>query len=272
MEKQKAVLMIAAHCHPKILKLTIGSWLQTYDGSYDAEVYVGLHSNYHHYHDGLGDIVSMEGAVRISYVEEMDWRRNPDQMEWIMRYSEMHSRNLLAIMKKADAEGGGFTHAAILDNDLVFEQDFVKWAMERNADMVCSLLGDRDQDTEVRTELGMNAVFAPKPSAWHMVVHRRLFDEMLRRPELVKPGMFEGKMYDTAARALRFTRESPRGVVNVYESKELEKMVRHSWGSSFNYGHIHDRRGYGSKVERLSAEYDRRFPKGIDGLLDKLRR
>lgn len=269
-EKRKVVLLIATHCPPKVLRLTLGSWLATYDGSYEADVYIGLHNNYSHYHSGLDDIKSLEGPCRLVFVDEMDWTCGGDIMRSMFRYSEMHVRSIMAMTARAFRDSPDLTHVAILDHDLIFESDFVGWAVRRGVDMVCSLFKDNSKDSVVRTTLGATWDFAPKPSVWHMVVSRKVMEKVVEKPELAMPG-FDTRAYDTMARAYEAVRDDPGLKLEVVPEVMMSIMVRHVWSMSMNYG---QRQGgdYGQKVASLEAEHDRRFPNGIGVLLKKLGR
>jgi len=268
--RQKAVLLIAAHCHPVVLKMTLGTWLIHYDGSYDADVYVSLHKNYHHYFpkSGLDEIKAMEGAVRLIFVDEINWSIK-DQLESMMRYSTMHAICLQAMMKEAAVKSGDFTHVAVLDHDLIFKDDFVLWAMQENADMVGCLLDDRSSPTEVQTHLGMPVTFAPKISAWHLVISRFLFDMAVKNPSMVEPCYRDHRMHDTLS--LLYEVAQSKGLAKIFPSAEIEKHVKHLWGMSFNYGLSLGRERYEAILGKLSEDYVRMFPRGIDNLLMKLR-
>ena len=266
--RRKVVLLVAAHCPPKVLRLTLGSWLAVYDGSYDADVYVGLHHNYSHYHPGLDDIRRLEGPCRLVFVEEMDWACGGDVMRSMFRYSEMHVRSILAMAARAFAESPDLTHAALLDHDLVFGSDFVGWAAGRGADMVCTLFRDDPVGSFIRTDLGATWKFAPKPSVWHMVLSRRVLERVVAEPKLAMPGV-DTRAYDTMARAYEAVRDDPAMRPEVLPEAVAAGMVRHVWSMSMNYGQLQPG-DYGRRVADLEAEHDRRFPDGIEGLLEKL--
>ena len=269
----KACVFIAAHCPPKVLKLTLGSWLNTYDGSYEAVVYVGLHKNFSDYHPGLDELKALEPHVRLNWVDEMDWREpmaTGGIMAHIMRFSEMHARSLRAMMVRARSEHPDVTHVAFLDHDLIFKMDFVKWAMDSGMDMVGTLFENRDEDREVEMDVGGKSIFAPKVSAWHMVASRLMFDCMLEWPYLVMPGVHAGRVYDTLSRSYAYAKQWGLKT-RILPEAEVAEMVVHMWSMSFNYGSKQVKQEeYERKVALYEAEYDHRFPDGIGHLLAKL--
>jgi hypothetical protein len=255
-----------------VLKLTLGTWLETYDGSYDADVYVGVHENYSDYHPGMKEIRELEPHVRLTLVEEVDWFKPPNSIEQIMRYSEMHSKSLLTMMRRARKESGRFTHAAFLDHDLMFERDFVGWAMRNGGEMVGSLFEDREADRTVTKTEGGESVFAPKPSVWHLVVGRLMFQSMLEWPELIRPGEHGGRVFDTMAWGYEMAKRWGLKITTC-KCEEIAKMVKHLWSLSFNYGpRQFGDEIYARKIMSCEREYDRRFPNGIGELLNKLGR
>ena len=184
----------------------------------------------------------------------------------------MHALNLLEIMKAA--KNKDFTHAFIFDHDLIFKNDFVGWMLRENpkADMVCSLLSDRTIDEKVTSFLGDQFVFAPKPSAWHMMISKKVFDILVDRSDLVLPGYMNGRIYDTLSLAYHYVSRWGM-VVKTYAEAEMATYVKHVWSMSMNYGMTHTGiDNYRNKLDWFEREYDERFPNGIDQLLNKLKR
>lgn len=265
-------VLIAAHCPPKVVKVTLGTWLQHYDGSYDADVYIGLHKNYHHYHSGIGEIQELEGSVSLVYVDELNWAEETGIIRTIMRFSKMHARSLQEMMREASKRD--YTHVAILDHDLIFKDDLVGWMLREKpgVDMVCSMLGGRLENEEIRIGTGQSFIFAPKPSAWHTMVSRRMFDAMVEHPDLVEPGLVDDVVYDTLAMAYHSIPVLGM-TVRVCSEAEMAQHVEHVWSMSLNYGVcLSGGDQYVVRLARFEKEYSERFPEGILGLLEKLRR
>jgi len=256
----------AVHCVPKVIKLTLGSWLETYDGTYDVEVHVGLHDNYTDYHkDGLEEIMAMEG-VEFHFVKELDWHA-----EGLTRYSKMHALSILNMMEAV--KDRSFSHAFLFDHDLLFHQDFIKWVLTNHleADIVGCLFDDLDAPRKVDgTDDGLFLTFFQKISVWHMAMSRRCFDNVIANPDAILPERFGDEVYDTFARGLEWARGKWGFDVRLLPSAELEKVVGHFGSASMNFG----RRfadNYPDKISMICAMCDERFPNGIDHLLDKLK-
>ena len=272
--RPKVAVLVAAHCAPKVLKMTLGSWMECYDGTYDAFPYVGVHANFEHYHPGKAEMEALDGKVGLTWVDELAWSVPVDRpFDHMFRFSRMHARSLRAMMQRAVSEHGDLTHVAVLDHDLVFRSDFVGWAVAQGEDFVATLMDDRSADVVVPVPGLGDVSWAPKASAWHMVVSRRMFDWMMERPELVEPSMRDGKAYDTMARAFEFAKESGMGVL-VPGQADVAEMVEHRWSMSVNYGSLQspDPGEYVRRVAAAEAEYDARFPDGIDGMWARIGR
>lgn len=270
----KAAILIPAHCSPKVLKLTLGSWLAHYDGSYDVRAYIGLHSNYSHSHVGLSEIMDMASdKVKICFVDEIDWGaagRIGDMWGHVSRYSRMHCVNMSNLIREANVFDPDYV--AIFDHDLVFHKDFVKWAIESypDADLVGSLMNDR---TETR-HFDDAGRWAPKFSIWHLLMSRRMFQKIVEDVQVIFPfGNTESGTvkYDSFARAYELAKGPWKMNVKALKESEISLAVRHIWSMSLNFGHVGtDGKGYQKKVADVEAEYDVMFPNGITHLLEKL--
>ena len=261
----KVAILICAHCRPEILKLTLGTWLEHYDESYDVEVFVSLHSNYSDYSKGLSEIEEMQN-VRIVFVDEIEWNSNH-----VLRYSAMHAKALAVLMRealKSDCD-----YLAVLDHDLMFNKDFVKWCIEDygDYDLVC---GRRD-GTIARTDMG-NLRFAPKLTVWNMLMSRRMAVKALEERS-VAPTIRGGIAYDTLA--LAYSKMDEWGLkVGILSEESVEDYVKHLWSLSFNFGIVSmlvngkSMGQYREKVNKYVSIYNNRFPAGIGGLLGKLER
>lgn len=266
----KVAILICAHCRPEILKLTLGTWLEQYDRTYDAKVYVSLHENYEHYCDKLDEITSMSN-VDFSFVKEVDW--NPADM---MRYSKMHARALVKLMRRALDDG--CTHMAILDHDLILRDDFVRWCLDMygDCDLVGGFMDDAATVREAKTDTGIIG-FAPKLTVWNLFISKHLA-ELAIASNTVRPMKTDKIVYDTFALAYSMMDQWKLKRV-IVPCKELESHVEHLWSMSFNFGvtsmvMAHEpKKGHGmyqKKVEKYIEVYNERFPEGIDELLGKL--
>ena len=260
----KVQVFIAVHCPPKVLKLTLGSWLDLYDGSYEVEVHLGLHSNYGDYHQGLEDIQALEGPVSLRFIDEIDW-----YSVGLTRYSEMHARNLLNMMRSVKDKD--FSHAFLFDHDLVFQTDFVRWVLDnhQDADMVGSLLDDADCMRQFKSDDGPTYTFFPKVSVWNLGISRRCFDGVMNFPDAILPVQIGEEVYDTFSRGLEWARYDWGFDVRLLPTKVMEEMILHHWSASFNFGGRFDK-DYSGKIQKIEDEYDSRYPEGIGHLLEKI--
>lgn len=263
---KKVVILMPVHCAPKVAMMTLGSWLEACDGSYEAEIILGVHENYHHYHDGLQSLQDL--PVSISFVPEMSWDcQNP--ADAITRYSKMHSISLKAMLERAGMIG--FDHLAILDHDLVFKTDFVGWSMEQEADLVGSYLDDRVVSIHLETDMGV-LVFAPKFSVWHMVMSSRFYQKVMEDVGIIFPNVKNGWFYDTFARVIEKNSHEWGLPIKEMKAADMEKMVKHLWSMSFNFGQF--TRGvqdYWDRLAECEKVFDSRFPNGIAHLFKKVR-
>jgi hypothetical protein len=128
-------------------------------------------------------------------------------------------------------------------------------------------------DRSMKTMSGRVMQWAPKISVWHLVISRRMFDCLDRWPFLLEPRMRHGRAFDTMALAFEFAKRWGMRTCTP-KTEQVAEMVKHMWSMSLNYGPLqNDQNGaYAAKLATLEAEYDRRFPDGIDGLWAKIGR
>lgn len=252
----KVAVLIPAHCHPETLFLTIGTLLRHKSPDYEMTLAVSLHENYQDYNpDGRSQIYEMLGDHAIIVeIPEIDWH------EWsIMRYSKMHAKSIVALLGTVPDDAD---YVAIFDHDLYFHEDFITWATQDPNDMFCTMLTERMEPELVKTEDGYELKFMPKASVWHMLLSARMAAMCRAMPETVFP--VEGDtVYDTMSLAFEKTQEwgMTRRVVSI---AEMEKVVRHEWSMSFNFGKRTNPE-YDAKVARLKERFKREFPDGIAG-------
>jgi len=263
--KKKVVVVIPVHCVPKVAMMTLGTWLEACDGSYEAEIILGVHGNYHHYHDGLWQLRGL--PVRISEVQEMNW--NCDSKEdSLLRYSKMHSISLKGMFEMAGDIG--FDHLAVLDHDLVFKSDFVGWSMSQPEDLTGCYLSDRTEYIPVQTSLGM-MMFAPKFSIWHMVMTSRFYQKMMEDVGLVFPQISGGSFYDTFSRVIEKNNLSWKLPMKEMKSGDVDGMVKHLWSMSFNFGpYTVGNNEYCNRLIKCENDFDERYPNGIGHLFERV--
>lgn len=264
--KQKVVVLVPVHCASKVAMMTLGTWLEAAAGAYDAEIVLGVHQNYHHYHNGLAGLQGL--PVSVSTVPEINWYfKNPGDS--LIRYSKMHAVNLRAMLEMA--RNMTFDHLAILDHDLVFKTDFVGWAMGQPEDLVGNYLGDRTEPVSVKTNMAGELMFLPKFSVWHMMMTRGFYDRVLEDVGLIFPEVKNGWCFDTFSRVVEKNKTDWGLPVRVLKEAEMAEMVQHLWSMSFNFG-PYTRGGpeYCRRLKEREAAYDQRFPEGIGHLFGKV--
>jgi len=263
----KVALLIPAHCRPEILKLTLGTWLERYEGEYEARVYVSLHKNYSHYCNALDEITSMLN-VEVVFVDEIFWCEAD-----MLRYSRMHARCIMTLLRKAlEWE---CDNLAILDHDLIFKDDFVGMCLKEypGSDLMCGLMNDRDKSVDILTSNGV-LKFSVKPTVWHLIISRAFAKRLVSERDLVMPDKNGNVIFDTFSRGYKAALSEDMKV-DILPCQKLEKWVEHLWSLSFNMHSADSYKSgdekYNEKVDRFVREYNERFPDGIDGLLEKLK-
>lgn len=269
-QKPHVCVLVPAHCAPNVLKMTLGSFLDVADGSYDASIAVGLHENYHHYHPGVADIEAMSPPVMIVKVKEIDWQMfdGKNYIAGLLRYSRMHSKSLRALFEAV--AGKEFTHVLVMDHDLVFKGDFVKEALSKRCDVVGSLFDDFAENYQVKTDSGHTFTFAPKLSVWHLLLSRKAYEFLMRDIGVIEPAFEAGIVYDTFAKA-----NILMGLAGfrklIYSKSMVEKFIEHKGAMSFNWGQRCLGGEYPPRLLEAEREYERRFPNGIAHLLAKVK-
>ena len=259
--KPKVIVLVPVHCAPKVAMMTLGSWLEDSDGSYEAEVILGVHENYHHYHNGLNDLSSL--PVTVSKVRELNWHGGTPK-DALVRYSRMHALNIKAMMEVASTKT--FDHLAILDHDLVFNTDFIGYSMKTGEDLIGCYMDDRQHSIKHDTCVGaLN--FAPKFSVWHLVMSNKYYRNMMSDIEMIFPDIRDGWFYDTFSRVI----PKIQLPVKVMKQAEIGEMVRHRWSLSFNFGPLVLGNEYARRLAEAESEFDQRFPSGIETLFQKVR-
>ena len=270
----KVKLLVACHTIPEVINLTLGTWLESYDGSYDADITISIHENYRDYCEREDEILSLPN-VKVLRVPEINYYQHG-----LMRYSIQHATVLTHLLESC--RGAEFTHVAMLDHDLVFQDDFISWAIRGfpDSDWTLSLFDDKPDPREVVATTGGKLVFAPKPSVWNMVFSRHVYDCIMGDTKVIVPECVGNFQYDTFAKAYEHALCDWGVSVNVLPEADIQQHVNHLWSSSFNYGFFHARYTtrtdedardkYRRKMDSLIAMYQSRFPNGIGHLLEKL--
>lgn len=262
--KQKIVILMPVHCAPKVAMMTLGTWLESMDESYTVEIIIGVHENYHHYHQELDSLKQL--PVHMTTVKEINWISN-DIKQHLIRYSKMHAINLQAMLEYAQTLQ--FDHLAILDHDLMFHTDFIGWAIQQQADLIGNFMDDRTQNVTLPTLMGF-LNFVPKFSIWHLVMSKPFYDKIMENLNLIYPIIQNEHFYDTFSRIIETNTLQWNMPVEILSTSQMNQMVKHLWSMSFNMGHASGNNDYNQRLQQLEQEYDQRFPNGIQHLFKKI--
>lgn len=255
------LIAIAAHCQPEVLKYTLGTWLEAYDGTYKVTVCVSLGKDFEKVCGRADEILAME---KIDFIRVPKYVSPHPPTHTVFEYSSIHANCLRSIFEHC--RGVPFTHVAVLDHDLEFKTDFIKWAIEQDADWVGNLFRDRAE--LLRTEKPP-LDWAPKCSVWHCVLSRRLCERIMRDSSVLMPEVvYRNLAYDTMAKAFEMMTCEWEMDVRVYPEAEIESRVKHLWALSFDYGPSN--KGHHETLENTKRKYNWRFPEGIGHLLERL--
>lgn len=255
----RLAVVVPAHCHPDIVRLTLGSLSATH-ANHELLLHVGVHSNWRDYCDDTSLFEDLAGIAQVHFVDELNWLGEWNDRWW--RYSAMHAKNLLNLLRHAATQS--WDYLLVADQDLLFKGDLAGFLASQidDAAFVCSFLDDVKEPRFFRVESGEETLLLPKPSAWHLLATRKFVDAVVARPELIEPRLtrsMDGKapvFADTFAVAAR-----ELGCRKLLAA-ELAPYVQHFWGTSFNYGQRMRGGGHVEHVERLRALYREHFPDG----------
>lgn len=235
----KICALISSHSPSYYTKLTVASLLKEVGKNHDLSIHIGIHSNLGDYTDDLSLMKDFEDICQFHVVDEIDW--NGRAPEDIYRYSKMHSKNLINLLK--NVRYYDFDLLLILDNDLHIKNDFVT-ELWNNQDLVGSLFDDKDTLSTHINVFGELVDFTPKISVWNVIISRRLYDLIMIDPEIVSPKLFmpehntysENQLYyDTLSRV--YSKINDWNLTTKFlKTEEMSERVRHFFGSSFNYG------------------------------------
>ena len=263
------LLAIAAHCQPEVLKYTLGTWLETYDRSYKVSICVSLSTDFESVCKRADEILRLDPPVDIIRVPKYKHKQHEMQM---FRFSALHANCLRAIF--SHCQDIPFTHVAVLDHDLEFKQDFIKWAMDQNADWVGNLFRDRKDLLRLAPHsiAGANkpeSWWAPKCSVWNCLLSRRLYDRIMEDSSVLMPALaFKNLVYDTMAKMFELMTCDWGMDVRIHKEADIEAVVKHLWSLSFDFGPNVE--GHYEGLRKLVEDYNKRFPNGIRHLLDSL--
>lgn len=284
----KLCIAVAAHCPPGVLRLTIGSFIRALKPGYELDIHVGLHSNYQDYCRDLSIFNDLSGIASVHLVDEIDWM-GPDYNACIYRYSIMHAKNLINILKHI--QHTDFDYLIILDHDLNFKNDVVSYSINKypNAELIGTLFEDKITPWWTTTVLDNRQIIVmPKMSIWHLMISKQGFKRIVDNIDEIYP--IEIFHPPTVAEHLRqygqapnssiffdtFARVYHRFLINniqmgIIRSDEFMSMVEHFYKSSFNYGQKNmGAESYDIHIRNILEKSHAEFPKGLDEFRRKI--
>lgn len=233
----KICALISSHSSAVYTKLTIASLLRHLGKNHQIQIHVGIHSNLDDYTNDLSLLREFEDICQFHTVDEIDWyAHNTD----IYRYSKMHSKNLINLLK--NVKFYDFDLLLVLDNDLHIKEDFISklWSGE---DIISSLFNDNDSVKRVTDAYGNLIDFAPKLTVWNTILSRKTYDLIIKQPDIIaaRTENSDGSVplfYDTFAGLYPKIKEWNL-TSKIIKTSEMAESIHHFFGSSFNYGYYY---------------------------------
>jgi len=225
----KICALISSHSPSFFTEMTVKTLLRETKG-HDLNIHIGFHSNLKNYTKDFSMFENLRGLCQFHAVNEIDWMKHNEDT---YRYSRMHCKNLENLFK--NVQYYDFDYVLILDNDLYFKKDFVSELLTNNdeMDMIGYHFDEREENILTKDEYGRNIIFAPKISVWNMIISRKLYDFILQDTSIIYPQFQDGVFYDSFAYVEKLAVNFSKKII---ETKQMEDIVQHFWGSSFNYG------------------------------------
>lgn len=286
----KLLVLIPTHCQPDILRLTLFSLVKHLSVAHDLNIHLGVHSNYRHYSSDFtlfNDPRIRKLVSGIHLVDEIDWQAEGNN---IYRYSIMHARNIANLFLQTRYYD--YDYVLLIDNDVFVKADFVTEAMKMASqacfgterDSKVDLIGTYFEDASTPRNFtnfrdGETILALPKVSVWHLLISRKLAEEIINRPDRIFPKEVRDPM-EIGARFVEVYGEIPRDVpifldtfVNLVEdlkrsSKWKTMMVpcavfsgwaHHFFCSSFNYGEWALGAEKQARVDEIVSIFQREF-------------
>lgn len=254
---QKVCVVIPSHSPSFFTKMTVCSLIQQ-EPLLDLNIHVGIHSNLSDYTDDFSMFNELRQVCQFHIIDEIDWVLNNDNL---MRYSEMHAKNLENLFK--NVKYYDWDWLVVLDNDLLIKEGFITNLINRfpSGDLIGTLFNDRTHWEDVTTAHGDDISFAPKVSPWNLLMSRKLYNTIMTDSKVIYPVNYENLYFDTFAKVLDSCIYNHEWDFNVQiiPTEEMGKMVHHFFFSSFNYGFTNSHKDYQFALN----EYNIHFPQGI---------
>jgi hypothetical protein len=225
----KICALISSHSPSFFTEMTVKTLVRETKG-HDLNIHVGFHSNLWGYTNDFSMFQKLLGLCQFHAVDEIDWTKHEED---IYRYSRMHCKNLENLLK--NIRYYEFDYVLILDNDLYFKRDFITEILTRypNFDMIGSHFNDREENQTYVDNYGNPVIFFPKISVWNMMISKKLYNFILQDTSIIYPQIIDGVFYDSFAYVEKMATNFSKKIL---KANEIEDLVEHFFGSSFNYG------------------------------------
>jgi hypothetical protein len=244
----KICALISSHSPSFFTEMTVKTLIRETKGHH-LNIHVGFHSNLCDYTNDFSMFEKLRGLCQFHAVDEIDWAKHNED---IYRYSRMHCKNLENLFK--NVRYYDFDYVLVLDNDLYFKKDFISELLTQypNSDIIGSHFDDREENQTTIDNYGNSITFYPKISVWNMMISRRLYDFILSDTSIIYPQFKDGLFYDSFAFVEKVATEFSKGII---KTNEINELVEHFFGSSFNYGVIMNKTNH----DRPKMIYEKEF-------------
>jgi hypothetical protein len=240
-----------------------------------------VHSNWRDYTQDTSLFDDLRGVAQIHLVDEIDWLSPRWNSCW-WRYSAMHARNILNVLRHARHEA--FDRLLLIDHDVLFRGDLASafMALGSDADLVVPRFDDRAVPKFIVTGHGIGGTWLPKAAVHHMLLSPRLVAAAAADESMVDPAWVEGDaasallapygggagpvFADTFALMLHRCLHADLGAARIVRSSEAAPLAEHFFASSFNYGMLTRGPGYAEHIERIRGAAARALPGGWDAV------
>ena len=244
----KICVLVSSHSPSFFTEMTVKTLIRETKG-HDLNIHVGFHSNLCDYTNDFSMFEKLRGVCQFHAVDEIDWAKHNED---IYRYSRMHCKNLENLFK--NVRYYDFDYVLVLDNDLYFKKDFISELLTQypNSDIIGSHFDDREENQTHIDNYGNPVTFYPKISVWNMMLSRKLYDSILSDISIIYPQFRDGIFYDSFAFVEKASNNFSKTIV---KTSEINELVEHFFGSSFNYGVIMNKTNH----DRPKMIYEREF-------------
>jgi hypothetical protein len=281
----KICVIISSHSPSVYTKLTIATLLRTVGKNHELNIHIGVHSNYKDYTNDFSLFEELKGLAQIHCVDEIDWVANTRNN---YRYSLMHSKNMENLLK--NVKYYDFDYLIILDNDLYIKSDFISLltSNEKKYDLIYSYFNKDiktiyNERSSITGEYNVTIQFMPRLTNWNVILSRKLYDRIMEDTSILyvdritdneKISYYKNFLpeideqfpivFDTLAK-INFHANHIWNDITIKEVEDdyMKELIKHFFGSSFNYGSIIGNTEGEGIVTNI---YNKEFPNGLKNL------